>query len=349
MSKIFSKAMTAAFFITVCCLLFFEKAEAKSSITVLIDPGHGGPEDSDADLGAVYGGIQEKDINLITAEALKAELESYGNIKVFLSRKSDEEVSLKNRIAYARKIGADYVISIHYNASERHIFYGSEIFVPSGKLYTKGRALAECIMKKWTDAGMTDKGIKTRIGKSGDYYGLIRQGASVNIPTIILEHGYMDNIHDSVNLDEESEWKKMGTLDATGIAEYFGLKKGEKVNSVEPTVVVEQPAGTVKDDTSRPSLAIRINSYNKSTGEIKYTLYGYEPDSRLYLYGLSTTLTEDENGNQVPQTEDMILFGDTNSVKGKYKVPKGYSGPVYAVVYNNFNMASNTVTAYIGR
>ena len=321
---------------------------AGNNVTILIDPGHGGPATVATNLGACYGGLQEKDLTLVTAMALKSELEKYGNVTVYLSRNADLELGLKERINLAQAVKADAVVSIHFNASTNHLMYGSEIFVPCGALYSNGASMASCIMNQWTQAGMINKGVKTRVGKSGDYYGLIRHGASANIPTIILEHGYMDNAHDSVKLDDALDWQKLAALDAAGIANYYGLKKGARVAAVKPKNTVKKTAAVMYDDMTPPALAIQVDSYNAATGEVKYTLTGLEPESRLYLYGVSTGVTIDETGKAVPLCTDLSLWGKANTISGKITVPVGYVGPVNAYVFNNYNLSSNMATAYVG-
>lgn len=323
-------------------------AAGKSAVTIVIDPGHGGPATVATNLGACYGGLMEKNMTLLTAASLKAELEKYGNVKVYLTRSGDTEIGLKERIDFAKLVGADAVVSVHFNATNAHLLYGSEIFVPSGALYPQGYSMAASVMKQWTSAGMIDKGIKTRIGKSGDYYGLIRHGAAASIPTIIMEHGYMDNIHDFDKLNDAMDWQKLAALDAAGIANYFGLKKGVNKPSVSPVITVKARPGIVYDDVTPPALAIQIDSYNKATGEVRYTLTGLEPESRLYLYGVSTGVTVGENGLPAPLLTDLTLWGKGNTVTGKIIVPAGYVGPVNAIVYNNYSLPSLMATAYVG-
>lgn len=323
-------------------------AAGKKNVTILIDPGHGGPASVATNLGACYAGLQEKNLTLATAAALKAELEKYGNVTVYLSRNADVAVDLKQRINLAKAVGADAVVSVHFNASTNHLMYGSEVFVPCGALYSQGASLGNSIMTQWNLAGMVNKGVKTRIGKSGDYYGLIRHGASAGIPTIILEHGYLDNYHDLTKLDDALDWQKLAVLDAQGIANYFGLKKGKTQAFVSPKITVTNKTGIVVDDLTPPALAITIDSYNVATGEVNYTLTGLEPESRLYLYGVSIAATVDETGKPVPNVNDLTLWGNGNTVKGKTTVPAGYRGPVYAYVFNNFNLSSNMATAYVG-
>lgn len=323
-------------------------AAAKKNVTVVIDPGHGGPATVATNLGACYNGLQEKDMTLATAMALKSELEKYGNVTVYLTRNTDVEISLKDRITAAKLVNADVVVSVHYNASGNHLLYGSEIFVPCGALYSQGASLGQSIMKQWTASGMIDKGVKTRVGKSGDYYGVIRHGATMGIPTIILEHGYMDNPHDFGNVDSVSDWQKLAALDAAGIANYYGLKKGGTKASVSPKITVKSNGGIVADDVTPPVLAIQIDSYNSATGELKYTLVGLEPESRLYLYGVGAGSIVSADGTVVPAVTDLTLWGKGNQVSGTTYVPAGYIGPVCAIVYNNFGLSSNLAVANVG-
>lgn len=322
---------------------------AKDKITIVIDPGHGGPKDTDADHGAIYNGIKEKDIDLKTAMALYSELSQYGNVNVYMTRVDDSEVDLKRRASMASSVKADAMICVHYNASADHLFYGGEAFIPSkGSLYASGYGLANTILNVWSNNGIVNKGVKTRIGKNGDYYGVIRHGASMGVPVIILEHSYMDNYHDIKNVDDDSDYLRFAKMDAEGIAKYFGLEKGVQKKSVGPTVNVKVPNGVVRDDTTGPvNVSLCINSYNKAEGKVTYTMYANEPESKVMYYGLSLVPKLDSTGKVVPLLTDLILWGNGNKVEGSFTVPKGYTGAIYGICYNNFNQPSETVMGVI--
>ncbi len=84
----------------------------RSAIRVIaIDPGHGGQ-----DPGAMTSsGVMEKSITLAAARELRDELKKVGRYKVVLTRNRDVFIRLRDRIAIARKAGADAMISIHAN------------------------------------------------------------------------------------------------------------------------------------------------------------------------------------------------------------------------------------------
>lgn len=321
---------------------FFMKVEAYDEIVLVIDPGHGGEVTGDKDDtngGAMYHDLIEKDVNLITAHALREELSQYGNVTVYLTREIDAALTLEDRVNFAEEIGADMLISIHYNASADHNFYGSEIFTSAfGECYAKGHALGECIMKEWEDFGNTPKDIKTRIGKSGkDYYGILRLAEEKGIPAVILEHGYLDNDHDYLRIKEESAWNELGECDARGIAKYFGLEKDVVKESVGPTVFVDIPDEPVLDDTSAPvGVKLSIDSYNSNKGEVEFTLYAYDDESKLMYYGFVTEEADDET-----VFSDLELWdGKNGKLTGSFHVQPGYEGPITAAVYNVYQLHS---------
>lgn len=80
---------------------------------LVIDAGHGG-----RDPGAGLGAIREKDLTLALAQALRENLLRNGGIRVALTRDNDRFLSLAERSAIARRLGADLFISIHADSTE---------------------------------------------------------------------------------------------------------------------------------------------------------------------------------------------------------------------------------------
>src|ERR1700693_179665 len=79
---------------------------------VVLDPGHGG-----VDPGAISPhGLYEKDITLAAARELARELQATRRYRVALSRNRDVFVSLRERVARARFLHADLLLSIHADA-----------------------------------------------------------------------------------------------------------------------------------------------------------------------------------------------------------------------------------------
>jgi N-acetylmuramoyl-L-alanine amidase len=120
-------------------------------ILIVLDPGHGG-----SDLGAVgVGGLQEKDLNLAQALALKEELERAG-ARVVLTRDSDRELAgpqgsaeqeLGARVKLAEDQGAQLFLSLHHNAkadvAEARRAHGTHIYYYRPHSRPLAQALAE--------------------------------------------------------------------------------------------------------------------------------------------------------------------------------------------------------------
>ena len=91
-------------------------------VVVVIDPGHGGEN-----LGTTENGHEEKSMTLVTALAMYEELLLYEGVEVHMTRTEDKDMTLKERAEFAKSVDADFLFSIHYNASEYHDAYGSEV------------------------------------------------------------------------------------------------------------------------------------------------------------------------------------------------------------------------------
>jgi N-acetylmuramoyl-L-alanine amidase len=92
------------------------------SITVVIDPGHGGD-----DRGAVGpSGLEEKLVTLNVAQRVRA-LGGERGVRVLLTREDDRQVSLLQRAAFANGAGAAVFISLHANAGPSPVSAGPEV------------------------------------------------------------------------------------------------------------------------------------------------------------------------------------------------------------------------------
>lgn len=95
---------------------------------VVIDPGHGGhdPGASNETLA-----VQEKDLTLAIARAVRDELLKTGRIRVALTRDDDRFLILQERSGIARKMAADLFISIHADAAEQPDAHGATVYTLS--------------------------------------------------------------------------------------------------------------------------------------------------------------------------------------------------------------------------
>lgn len=114
-----------------------EYAAYKRIKRVVIDAGHGG-----YDPGAIgRTGLREKDVNLDIAKRLSQLLEDSG-IEVVMTRRSDNFISLENRVEIANRANADFFISIHSNSARSRKLNGFEVYYISDKANDSARAFS---------------------------------------------------------------------------------------------------------------------------------------------------------------------------------------------------------------
>lgn len=99
-------------------------APAGTLRTIVIDPGHGGPDEG----ARGPKGAAEKTIAMSVARRLKASLEGRLGVRAILTRDGDTPVGLDERAAVANNNKADLFISLHVNASVRPSASGAEVF-----------------------------------------------------------------------------------------------------------------------------------------------------------------------------------------------------------------------------
>lgn len=238
-------------------LLTIATGAKANAMTICLDPGHGGYGTTGA--GALYPPYMEKSLNLAVASQLKSELESAG-IKTYMTRSGDNDLSLEQRAAYAKSVNADLLISIHFNSSADHTKYGSEVWTSLySSYYTTGASLGSSVLSQLTGLGFTSKGIKTRLGNSGDYYGIIRYGVAQSIPTIIIEHCFMDNAYDRSILDAKGP-SGLAHADAAGIINYVNSVGGAGASLPKANAVALAEGATSMGDTTGTAVAPTIKS-----------------------------------------------------------------------------------------
>ncbi|WP_175868822.1 N-acetylmuramoyl-L-alanine amidase [Bartonella gabonensis] len=96
---------------------------------VVLDPGHGGID------GGARGvtGILEKDVTLDFVRALRDELQKDSHISVALTRDSNIFLRLSERVKKAQEFDADLFISIHADTIDVHSLRGATVYTISDK------------------------------------------------------------------------------------------------------------------------------------------------------------------------------------------------------------------------
>ena len=92
---------------------------------VVIDPGHGG---RDGGAPGASGRHVEKDVTLTIARELRDELARRGRVRVALTRDGDATLSLNQRAAIARRLGAALFLSVHADSAPNPGARGATVY-----------------------------------------------------------------------------------------------------------------------------------------------------------------------------------------------------------------------------
>lgn len=224
----------------------------KRDVIVVIDPGHGG-KDPGA-LGKYR--VREKDVVLSIAKELARRINSADGFKAVLTRSTDVFLPLRHRSKVAREANADLMVSIHADSFTRASAQGASVWALSlsGKTSEMGRWLAQqenaadlvggislddkdqVLAEVLLDMSMNSTiQMSLNIGNSvlDDLRGVARlhkssvQQAgfvvlkSPDIPSILIETGFVSNGTEAKNLSSQSYRFKMAAAISRGIVDYF--------------------------------------------------------------------------------------------------------------------------------
>ena len=302
---------------------FADKAnEGKRAFTLVIDAGHGGK-----DPGALGKKAKEKAINLNVALALGEMIRnSYPEVKIVYTRKTDKWVSLMDRAAIANKAKADLFISIHTNASKSRSARGCETFTlgsgssaeaKNAAMYENEAILLEDNFKE------TYKGFDPRSTESYIIFELIRS----------------HDIEKSINCAEAIQKKMVGRskLPNRGVSNAGFLVLHQ---TAMPSILVE--LGFITNATEEQFLASTSGQQSLTKGIFEgfsayYKQYGGKGVSQAVPAGKKnatvattpeTTVTNQTTTSNAPVFKIQILASDTK-LKSNDKRLKGLKADFY--------------------
>lgn len=232
-----------------------KRPRGSSKRLVMIDPGHGG-----VDPGAMSrSGNWEKDIVLDFAKELRRQLLGTGLFDVQMTRDDDVFVRLRDRIAIARRAGADLFISVHADSIANHSVRGTSVYTLSETASDKeADALAAKENKADLIAGvdlndrseevvnilidlaqretMNESAIfaKFLVGELGKHRAMLRNthrfaGFAVlkapDVPSVLVELGYLSNGADEKMLRSPSERRRMTRSVVQAVEAYFARQQ----------------------------------------------------------------------------------------------------------------------------
>jgi N-acetylmuramoyl-L-alanine amidase len=230
----------------------------KRDIVVVIDAGHGGE-----DPGAIGpGGVREKDVVLAIARRLKDKIDARKGYRAELTRTGDYYISLRGRTDKARKRNADLFVSIHADAFKDPRARGASVWVLSGRgassemgrwlaqrensadliggvgslsLGDKDDVLASVLLDMSMNASRKDSHqVASRIHGNMDRFARMHKKyveqagfvvlKSPDIPSILVETGFISNPEEARKLRTASYQNQMADAIYRGIVDHFWEK-----------------------------------------------------------------------------------------------------------------------------
>lgn len=197
---------------------------------ICLDAGHYGKKYNRSPVVEEY---YESEMNWKLHLMLKKYLEGYGFEVITTRAEQGEDPELYDRGKTAE--GCDLFLSLHSNAA-----YSSGDPEAKRKANEKvdrvdvyatldGRAhdLAKRLADKIAEVMGTDQGgyVKTRKGNSGgEYYGVLRGAAAVDVPGMLIEHSFHTNARAAKWLLDDANLDNLARAEAEILAEYFGME-----------------------------------------------------------------------------------------------------------------------------
>jgi N-acetylmuramoyl-L-alanine amidase len=228
-------------------------APGKRPVVIVIDPGHGGKDPG----ASGPNGIHEKDIVLAISRKLYADLAQEPGVKVYMTRYGDYYIGLRQRLQLARRDKADIFIAVHADAYKDPYSNGASVFALSlrGASSEAARWLAE--KENYSELGGVDLNGKNDMLRSvlidlsqtatitsslwlgNDVLGQINHISTLHkgkveqapfvvlkspdIPSILVETGFISNPKEERALSSAAYQQKMALAITQGINQYFSL------------------------------------------------------------------------------------------------------------------------------
>lgn len=227
---------------------------AAQKFMIVLDPGHGG-----IDGGAKgEGGTPEKTVTLLFAQELKAILDATGRYEVVLTRGDDRFVRLDDRVAFAREKQARLFVSIHADTIRHKRLRGATVYTVSDEASdAEAAALADRenladrfagieieeqnpevadilveLVRRETH-GFSISFARQVVAKLSGVTGMIKNphrhaGFRVlrapDVPSVLVELGYLSNAKDEAQL-LDPQWRgKMAASIAAAIEQFSGAQ-----------------------------------------------------------------------------------------------------------------------------
>jgi N-acetylmuramoyl-L-alanine amidase len=233
-----------------------EVASVKAKPVIILDPGHGGIDPGTASTS----GITEKEVVLAFAKTLRQKLEAKGDYQVYLTREGDTFLALRERVEFAQGKGGNLFVSIHadsfpkstaeargatvYTLSERASddeakeLAAKENFsdaiagvdLPSDRDEVVANILIDLAQRETQNRSIIfAKSVVGQMGSSDLHRKSLKSAGfrvlkSPDVPSVLLELGFLSNPEDEKELTSERWRSAMAEKVSAAIDAYFAKR-----------------------------------------------------------------------------------------------------------------------------
>jgi N-acetylmuramoyl-L-alanine amidase len=184
---------------------------------IAIDPGHGGE-----DVGAIGpGGSKEKTVTLEVAKRLEKQLKMRLGIPIYLSRDGDYSLTPVQRLEPVARPDTDVLIQLHAQSSFGPAVHGITLFVRPQEETARGvlpPGEGESIrLARALAAALRDSGVEV----AGIIQAPLLPLGRGNLPTVLVELGYLTNTEDRALLRDPAGQEKLAGALFAGLKNYI--------------------------------------------------------------------------------------------------------------------------------
>ncbi|HEY9892163.1 MAG TPA: N-acetylmuramoyl-L-alanine amidase [Candidatus Sericytochromatia bacterium] len=189
--------------------LVVKSSQSLAGIKILLDPGHGGPEDSGS-VGPT--GYPEKAVALVVSKLVRDQLVAKG-ATVYMTREEDRDVGLQERVDMIEKLQPAIAISLHYNAlpddGDAENTKGVGAFWYNTQAHSLGMFLHNYLVQE------------LKRPSYGVFWNNLALTRPHTTPAILLELGFMINPVEFEWISNPQEQQKVAVALADGITQWF--------------------------------------------------------------------------------------------------------------------------------
>jgi N-acetylmuramoyl-L-alanine amidase len=225
----------------------------KTNLTIIIDPGHGG---MDSGASSVLGYRYEKEFTLDWARRLGALLATNG-WRVFLTRTSDRDLSVSNRIAFAEAHQAGIFVSLHFNSSapnDQQAGLETYCLTPAGMPSTVTRGYGDDLGMAFPNNAFDPQNLqlalrvhRALLQANGRHDRGVRRARFLGVlrgqhcPAVLVEGGYLSNPQEARRIADPAYRQKLAEAVAQAFAEKPELAAGQAPNAVSQRAEIRVP------------------------------------------------------------------------------------------------------------